>query len=95
VQDPSGKSSLAKQLACLSLLDKPLWMGELPAADDIGSGYSLRPSLTQCRDAGLFGAAVWRWTAPERTGTDAHLGSVDAKILSAWNSAPSSRNASA
>ena len=95
VQDPSGKSSLAKQLACLSLLDKPLWLGELPAADDEGSGYSLRPSLTQCRDAGLLGAAVWRWTAPERTGTDAHLGSVDPKILTAWNSTLSSRNASA
>jgi hypothetical protein len=95
VQDPSGKSSLAKQLACLSLLDKPLWLGELPAADDAGSGYSLRPSLTQCRDAGLLGVAVWRWTTPERTGTDAHLGSVDPKVLTAWNSSPSSRNASA
>ena len=95
VQDPSGKSSLAKQLACLPPLDKPLWLGELPAAEDEGAGYSLRTSLSQCRDAGLLGAAVWRWTPPERTGTDAHLGSVDPKILSAWNSALSSRNASA
>ena len=95
VQDPSGKSGLARQLACLPPLDKPLWLGELPAKDDEASGYSLEKSLTECRDAGLLGAAVWRWTAPEKTGTDAHLGSVDPKLLSAWNSTPSSRNASA
>jgi hypothetical protein len=95
LQDPSGKSGLAKQFTCLPLLDKPLWLGELPAADDEASRYSLKRSLTECRDAGLLGAAVWRWTTPEKTGTDAHLGSVDPKILSAWNSTPSSRNASA
>ena len=95
VQDPSGKSGLAKQLACLPPLDKPLWLGELPAADDQASGYSLKAALTQCREAGLLGAAVWRWTAPEKTGADAHLGCVDPNILSAWNSTPSSRNASA
>jgi len=95
VQDPSGKSGLAKQLACLPSLDNPLWLGELPAADDEASGYSLRKSLTECREAGLLGAAVWRWTVPEKTGTDAHLGTVDPKILSVWNSTLSSRNASA
>jgi hypothetical protein len=94
-QDSSGKSGLAKQLACLPPLDKPLWLGELPAADDEASGYSLKKSLTECREAGLLGAAVWRWTAPEKTGTDAHLGSVDPQILSSWNSTLSSRNASA
>jgi hypothetical protein len=95
VQDPSGKSGLAKQLACLPPLDKPLWLGELPAADDETSGYSMEASLTQCREAGLLGAAVWRWTESEKTGTDAHLGAIDPKILSAWNSTLSSRNASA
>jgi len=95
VQDPSGKSSLARQLACMPLLDKPLWLGELPAKDDTASGYSLKRSLTECRDAGLHGAAVWRWTAPENAGSDAHLGSVDPEVLAAWNSTPSSRNASA
>jgi hypothetical protein len=95
VQDPSGKSGLRKQLACLPPLDKPLWLGELPAADDEVSGYSLKTSLTECREADLLGAAVWRWTVPEKTGSDAHLGTVDPKILSAWNSALSSRNASA
>jgi hypothetical protein len=95
VQDPSGKSGLAKQLACLPPLDKPLWLGELPAADDAASGYALTTSLTQCREAGLLGATVWRWTAPEKTGTDAHLGRVDPGILSAWNATLSSRNASA
>jgi hypothetical protein len=95
VQDRSGKSGLARQLACLPPLDKPLWLGELPAKDDQASGYSLEKSLTECRDAGLLGAAVWRWTAPEKTGTDAHLGSIDPKILGAWNSTLSSRNASA
>ncbi|HET6931177.1 MAG TPA: hypothetical protein VFI45_12715 [Candidatus Acidoferrum sp.] len=95
VQDPSGKSSLARQLACAPPLDKPLWLGELPAAEDAASGYSLKRSLTECRDAGLLGAAVWRWTPPEKAGTDAHLGSVDPEVLSAWNSTLSSRNASA
>jgi hypothetical protein len=95
VQDPSGKSGLARQLACLPPLDKPLWLGELPAADDQASGYSLKRSLTECRDARLLGAAVWRWTAPEKAGTDAHLGSVDPQIIAEWNSTPSSRNASA
>lgn len=95
VQDPSGKSGLARQLACTPSLDKPLWLGELPARDDEASGYSLKRSLTDCRDAGLLGAAVWRWTAPEKTGSDAHLGSVDPEVLSAWNSTLSSRNASA
>jgi hypothetical protein len=95
VQDPSGKSGLARQLACLPSLDKPLWLGELPAADDHASSYSLKSSLTECRDAGLLGAVVWRWTAPEKTGTDAHLGRVNPEILSAWNAMLSSRNASA
>ena len=95
VQDPSGKSGLARQLACAPSLDKPLWLGELPAAEDAASGYSLKRSLSECRDAGLLGAAVWRWTPPEKTGTDAHLGSVDPEVLSAWNSTLSSRNASA
>jgi hypothetical protein len=95
VHDPSGKSGLAKQLACLPAVDKPLWLGELPAADDQAAGYSLKAALTQCREASLLGAFVWRWTAPEKTGTDAHLGSVDPKIISAWNSTLSSRNASA
>jgi hypothetical protein len=95
VQDPSGKSGLARQLACLPPLDKPLWLGELPAADDVASGYSLKKSLMECRDAGLLGAAVWRWTTPEKAGMDAHLGSVDPKILAEWNATPSSRNASA
>jgi len=95
VQDPSGKSGLARQLASMPPLDKSLWLGELPAKDDEAAGYSLQKSLTECREAGLLGAAVWRWTAPETAGTDAHLGNVDPKILSAWNSTLSTRNASA
>ncbi|HWN74230.1 MAG TPA: hypothetical protein VNO13_00705 [Candidatus Udaeobacter sp.] len=95
VQDPSGKSGLARQLACMPLLDKPFWLGELPAKDDEASGYSLKRSLTECREAGLLGAVVWRWTAPEKTGSDAHLGSVNPEVLAAWNSTLSSRNASA
>jgi hypothetical protein len=95
VQDPSGKSGLTRQLACMPPLDKPLWLGELPARDDQASGYSLKRALTECRDAGLLGAAVWRWTTPEQTGSDAHLGSVDPEVLAGWSSALTSRNASA
>jgi len=95
LQDPSGKSGLTRQLACMPPLDKPLWLGELPAADDIASGYSMKRALTECHAAGLLGAAVWRWTSPEKTGADAHLGSVDPKILSALKSTLSSQSASA
>jgi hypothetical protein len=95
VQDRSGKSGLARQLACMPPLDKPLWLGELPAADDAASGYSMKKSLSECHEAGLLGAAVWRWTTPEKTGTDAHLGSVDPKMLSAWKANLSSRSVSA
>jgi hypothetical protein len=95
VQDPSGKSGLARQLACMPPLDKPLWLGELPAADDAASGYSMKQALSECHDSGLLGAAVWRWTTPEKTGTDAHLGNVDPKMLSAWQATLNSRRASA
>ena len=94
-QDGSGKSGLAKHLSCLPLLDKPLWIGELPARDVSAAGYSLEAALTHCRDAGLLGAAVWRWTTPEKTATDVHVGAIDPEILSAWNSSTRSQNASA
>jgi hypothetical protein len=76
--------SLAEQLASLPLLDKPLCLGELPAQDPSTPEYSLENSLTLCRDAGLAGAAVWRWTRPEPTGSDAAIGCVDPVLLQAW-----------
>jgi len=87
------KSGLAKQLAALPPLEKPLWLGELPARDATTPDYSLEQSLTECRDAGLLGAAIWRWTEPEQSGTDLHLGHVDPQILQAWNSFSRSRSA--
>jgi hypothetical protein len=92
-QDAQPNSSLAKQLASLSQLDKPLWLGELPARDATTPDYSVERSLSDCREAGLLGAAIWRWTAPEPTGTDAHLGHVDPKVLRAWNAASRSQSA--
>jgi len=94
-QKASGNDGLAKHLRSLPPLDKPLWIGELPARDDSAAGFSLESALTHCRDAGLLGAAVWRWTTPEKIGSDAHVGAIDPKILSAWNSATRSQKASA
>jgi hypothetical protein len=93
--DSRRRSGLAKHLASLPAFDKPLWLGELPARDDTNPGYSLEPSLTHCREAGLLGAAIWRWTPPEKTGTDTHLGNIDPAILSAWNSSSRAKSASA
>jgi len=76
---------LAQQLATLPPLDKPLCMGELPAQDASAPEYSLANALTTCRDAGLAGAAVWRWTKPECTGTDREIGCVDAALLREWS----------
>lgn len=82
------RASFAKQLASVGELDRPLWIGELPARDPSAPGYSLFETLHACRSAGLHGAAVWRWTTPEASGSDVALGSVDAELLAAWNFAP-------
>ena len=81
-RDASG--DLAAQLAILPELDKPLWLGELPARDPGAPGYSLETALHVCHDAGLYGAAVWRWSAPELTGTDVAIGQVQAVALRSW-----------
>lgn len=75
---------LRQQLAALPPLDKPLCLGELPARDLSAPEYSLTNALTVCRDAGLAGAGVWRWTKPEAEGTDAHIGCIDPTLLRAW-----------
>jgi len=86
---PSGEKDtrrdLAQQLEELPPLDKPLWLGELPARDHAQPHYSLRHALEICRAAGLCGAAVWRWTEPDVHGTDASLGRVDPAELLAWS----------
>ncbi len=93
---PEGRepnADLTAQLASLDSLDKPLWLGELPARDDRCAGYALESTLTHCLDIGLMGAAVWRWTTPEETGTDVHLGSIHPETLSAWNSSSRTKSA--
>jgi hypothetical protein len=77
------RRNLAGQLAVLPPLDKPLWLGELPARDPSHPEYSLMEALRACRNAGLSGAAVWRWTEPEADGTDVALGRVDPAVLKA------------
>jgi hypothetical protein len=76
-------AGLAKQLADLSTLDKPLWLGEVPASNS-PPGYSLESVLNICREAGLLGAAVWRWTIPEPTGSDLAVGQITPAVLRAW-----------
>jgi hypothetical protein len=85
---PSAESetnqNLAQQLASLPALDKPLWLGELPARDPSDSRYSLQEALSGCRSAGLSGAAVWRWTTPAAEGTDVAIGQAVPAELRAW-----------
>ena len=81
-QEPAG--GLRQQLTAASNLDKPLWLGELPARDPSDSAYSLGSALDLCRSAGLCGAAVWRWTTPEQQGADRVLGPIDPAALTAW-----------
>ena len=76
--------NLEQQLAALPPLDKPLCVGELPAQDPSDPNYSLAGALTACRDAGLAGAGVWRWSKPEPGGSDSHIGCVDPALLRAW-----------
>ena len=87
-------ASIAKQLAALPALDKPLWLGELPARD-ASPEYSLVKALNECRDAGIHGAAVWRWTKPEETGSDVTIGSIEPATLRAWAEERRSREANA
>lgn len=77
---------LALQLACsYSRLDKPLFLGELPARD-LATSYSLPKMLDVCNGSGIIGAAVWRWTQPSDADTDQTIGAVEPDILRAWNS---------
>jgi hypothetical protein len=87
-------ADLVKQLATFRSLDRPLWLGELPAHDS-ASHYSLEKALGDCRDAGLVGAAVWRWTKPEETGSDRAIGCVEPATLQAWSGQRRTRDASA
>jgi hypothetical protein len=75
---------LAQQLASVPPLDKPLCIGELPWQDPAVPDYCLASALTVCREAGLSGAAVWRWTKPEDAGSDRHIGCVDPVLLRVW-----------
>ncbi len=76
-------AGLYAQLAALAPLEKPLWIGELPARDATPN-YSLQKALRECRNAGAFGAAVWRWTKPEETGSDVAIGCIEPATLLAW-----------
>jgi hypothetical protein len=87
-------ANLGKQLAAPPALDKPLWLGELPARD-ASSHYSLEKALNECRDAGIFGAAVWRWTKPEDASSDVAVGCVEPATLRAWAEEIRAREASA
>ena len=84
---------LRQQLVALGSLDGPLWLGELPARD-ASPQYSLEKALNDCREAGLCGAAVWRWTKPEETGSDISIGCVEPASLRAWARQRRAREAS-
>jgi hypothetical protein len=79
------RQDLAQLLAGLPPLDRPLFLGELPARDLSRPHYSLPGALDLCRAAGLSGAAVWRWTEPDAHGTDVAFGRVDPQELKAWS----------
>jgi hypothetical protein len=77
------KGGLAQQLHDLAQLDKPLWLGEIPARDETDPSYSLRQTVEVCRDAGLCGAAIWRWREPASQDTDAAVGHISPAELKA------------
>lgn len=79
-----NSTSLSEQLAELTNLPQPLWLGEIPASDPTTLSYSLEATLTVCRKAGLAGAGVWRWRPPETAGSDVAFGRVQPEILSTW-----------
>jgi hypothetical protein len=89
------KVSLAGELAVLTRLDKPMWLGELPVRDPSSTAYSLENTLDVCRNAGLLGAAVWRWTEPAATESDAAMGRIEPAVLQAWITQKPSRSQSA
>ena len=76
--------TLSEQLDSLQDLEKPLWVGELPASDLSEPNYSLEQALNICRSAGAMGAGVWRWRDPEPGGQDAAFGAASPQFLSAW-----------
>ena len=78
------KKNLAQLLGALPPLDRPICIGELPARDPSEPEYSLVEALTLCRNSGLAGAAVWRWTQPESNSTDAAIGCANPALLRAW-----------
>jgi len=80
-------ADLGAQLSALKpteALDRPLWLGELPAQDPGAPGYSLEAALDACQAAGLLGAGVWRWRPPESGGADGKIGTADPEKLHAW-----------
>jgi hypothetical protein len=85
---PSGerdaKTNFQQQLEAIRTLDKPLWLGELPARDASAPDYALETALNHCRDQGLCGAAVWRWTKPDATGSDVDIGALEPALLRSW-----------
>ena len=78
------RQSLPQQLSGLRSIDKPLWLGEIPAHDTFDPGYSLEGVLTECLIHKLHGAAVWRWTKPEAAGSDTMIGSVEPVVIQTW-----------
>ena len=93
--EAENRGNLAQQLATLQPLDKPLWLGELPARDPSRPDYSLREALDACRSSGLCGAAVWRWTQSEAEGTDGAAGCVEPAELVAWSKSEKAAHRSA
>jgi hypothetical protein len=80
-------ADLAAQLHKLKpqeTLDRPLWLGELPARDPDTPGYSLETELDACKTAGLAGAAVWRWRKPDVGSGDEKYGAADPDVLRGW-----------
>ena len=61
--EAENRGNLAQQLASLPPLDKPLWLGELPARRSFPLRllFAAKP-WTLAEASGLCGAAVWRWT---------------------------------
>lgn len=83
--EPALAANLPEALArAAASLDRPLFLGEIPARDPAIPGYSLERTLAACRRSGLLGASVWRWTSPDSGAPDFAMGRVEPATLRGW-----------
>ncbi len=77
-------AALLRALRPQENLDRPLWLGALPARNPGMPEYSFEAALDTCKEAGLAGAALWRWRKPGPGSADENYGTFDPQALRGW-----------